>query len=221
MCDVPPRQWREAFSPARLLAGLGAVVLLGWGCFKADGTSQTVLLGLGAAFLIYACVGAIQQVEFSMPNVKVATAVRSRSEVLRDKLKELQPELEWCATRLCSDPDTATELLSVSMSRVTSAWRGPVGDGVRVYVLCWFVHRLVAHHRTQALLPVTAPRTDILPVPDLTLNQRIAVVLSEGAELTADQIASMLGVSTAEVNADLTQATFLLKQAARPGGQWL
>ena len=141
---------------------------------KGNATGLT-LIGLGAALLLAAVVlPAITQVEYGFPSgVKVVAARRDREENLRRVFADQRPDLELCAKLLCDDPATASELLTAAIARATLGWRGPVDAQIRVYVLCWFVHRLMAHSRLAAAQPSATTDGANRLLVELTQIQRV------------------------------------------------
>lgn len=221
VCEPPPRQWREFLSPRRVLLCVAALSLLVAGiCFpifsppEISNIGGITLIGLGAAVLLVAVVvPAVSQVEFGIPSgVKVTAAVRDREEKLRQVFEEQRPDLEACAKLLCDDSATANELLTAAMARATLDWRGPVNREVRIYVLCWFVRRLMAHTRL-AGAKHRAPMAADSPLSELTMTQRVVVVLTEFAEVPIEELAEMVGVSPAEAQAELSRSQKILTQA--------
>jgi DNA-directed RNA polymerase specialized sigma24 family protein len=186
--------------------------------FPKPSTIGITLIGLGAALLLAAVVmPAVSQVEFGIPSgVKVTAAVRDRPEKLRQVFEEQRPDLEACAKLLCDDPATANELLTAAMARTTLDWRGPIDREIRIYVLCWFVHRLLAHSRLAGLeQPATMAANT--PLSELTTIQRVIVVLTEFADVPIQELADMVGLSLAEAQAELSRGEKVLMDAVRPG----
>jgi hypothetical protein len=156
VCEPPPRQWREFLSPGRILLGVTALLLMVAGIFfpilfpKPSAIGIT-LIGCAAVLLAAVIMPGVSQVEFGVPaGVKVISAVRDRGEKLRQVFEDQRPDFEVCAKLLCDDPAIANELLTAAMGRATSDWRGPIDREVReirTYVLCLFVHRLMAYSR--------------------------------------------------------------------------
>jgi len=222
MCEVPPRRWREALPLQRVLLGVVGIGVMAWGYVKADSNNSIgmLLLGVGGVLVFAAAMGTINQAEFSIPfNLKLATTVRDRADTLSKSFEALRPELEWCAIRLCDDEEAVAKLLTVTIARAANAWRGPPGPDLRVYAYCWLVHRLLADYRLGALHPSAITSIANTALAELTLNQRIAAVLHEGADLSPDQIAEILHASPNEVQDDLARARALLTQASGRGGQ--
>jgi hypothetical protein len=220
MCEAPARQWREFVRPQRLLLAVAALALMAAGIFVANGAIATTIIGLGAVLLLGTfLMPAISQVEWGIPSgVKVVAALQNREENLRRVFENQRPDFELCAKLLCDDPATADELLGAALARATLGWRGPVGPEIRIYVLCWFVHRLMAHSRLVAAQEpsVTAGKNTLLS--GLSLSQRIVVVLNEIADLNAEQIAPMVGLSPAQVQDQLTDAKTVLAKQVGGGG---
>jgi DNA-directed RNA polymerase specialized sigma24 family protein len=178
------------------------------------------LIGLGAAVLLAAVImPAISQVEFGIPSVfKVTAGIQDRVEKLRQVFEEQRPDLEACARLMCDDPATANELLTAAMARATADWRGPIDSEIReirTYVLCWFVHRLMAHRR---LAGMEQPATTAVknPVSELTTIQRVVVVLTE-FDVPIEELADMVGLSPAEAQAELSRGEKVLTDAGRGG----
>jgi DNA-directed RNA polymerase specialized sigma24 family protein len=178
------------------------------------------LIGLGAAVLLVAVVvPAVSQVEFGIPSgVKVTAAVRDREEKFRQVFEDQRPDLAACAKFLCDDPATANELLTAAMARATLDWRGPIDRAdIRTYVLCWFVHRLMAHSRLAGMEQPATTAANI-PLSELTTIQRVVVVLTVFAEVPIEEVADMVGLSSAEAQAELNRWEKILKDDARRGG---
>ena len=89
------------------------------------------------------------------------------------------------------------------MARATLDWRGPIDRGeIRIYVLCWFVRRLMAHRRLTGM-DQPAPTGENNALSELTTIQRVVVVLTELAEVPIEELADMVGLSPAEAQAEL------------------
>jgi hypothetical protein len=176
------------------------------------------LIGAGAALLLAAVVlPAVSQVEFGIPSgFKITALARDREEKLRQVFERQRPDLETCAKFLCDDPKTAGELLTAAMARATLDWRGPIDPEIRIYVLCWFVHRLTAHNLLAGMeQPATAGDH---PLSELTTIQRVVVVLtSKLADVPIEEVADMVGLSPAQAQAELSRAEKVLEHAARRG----
>lgn len=220
MCEAPPRNWRHVLRPQQILLGVGGLGIMAIGTFNLDNSAASITLISLAGFLLLGAVfmPAITQVEFGIPSgLKIAAGLKGREESMRRAFEEQRPDLAQCASLLCDDPSTASDLLTAAMARATLGWRGPVDREIRVYVLCWFVHRLMAHARLVGPPPPqqAARRTN---VSDLTLVQRILLVLNEFADIPVDQIGPMVGLSAAEAAAELRRAQDALLRAAGNGG---
>lgn len=221
MCEPPPRQWRELLSPHRVLMCVAALLLLVAGIFFPPKISNIgiTLIGLGAAVLLAAVVmPAVSQVEFGIPSVlKVTAAVRAREEKLRQVFEEQRPDLTDCANLLC-DNATANELLTAAMARTTVDWRGPIDRGeIRIYVLCLFVRRLMAHGRLEGMAQPVVTAANI-PSSELTKIQRFVVVLTDVGGVPVDEVAEMVGLSPAEVRAELSLGQKILTDGVGRGG---
>lgn len=220
MCKPPPRQWREFLSPRRVLLGVAALSLIVAGIFWKNSHIGITLIGVGAAVLLAAVVmPAVSQVEFGVPSgVKVTAAVRDREAKLRQVFEDQRPDLEACANLLCDDPATANKLLTAAMARATLDWRGgPVDREIRTYVLCWFVHRLMAHNRL-ARMEQSATTAANVPLSELTAIQRIIVVLNDFGEVPIEELADMVGLPLDEAQAELGRGKKVLTDAASRGG---
>jgi hypothetical protein len=225
VCEPPPRQWRESLSPRRILLCVAALALLVAGIFLRNSDIGRTLIGLGAAVLLVAVImPTVSQVEFGIPSVfKATAAIRNREEKFRTVFEAQGPDLEFCANLLCDDPATAPatakDLLTTAMARATSEWRGPI-DGeireIRTYVLCLFVHRLMARRR---LAGMEHPATTAVknPVSELTTIQRFVVVLTE-YDVPIEEVADMVGLSPAEAQAELSRGEKALTDAGQRGG---
>jgi DNA-directed RNA polymerase specialized sigma24 family protein len=202
-----------------VLLCVAAISLIVVGIFFPKNIAGISLIGLGLAVLTAAVVmPAVSQVEFGIPSgVKVTAGVRDREAKLRQVFEEQRPDLEVCAKLLCDDATTANELLTAAMARATLDWRGPIDREIRTYVLCWFVRRLMAHSRLTGTEPPAAKAANI-PLSELTMNQRVVVVLSEFTEVPIDELAEMLGLTSAEAQAELSRGEKLLTEAAGRGG---
>ncbi len=219
MCEAPPRRWREVLGPQRVLLGVSAVALMVAAIFIHNSAIAMAVIGLGAALLLAAVVmPTISQVEYGFPSgVKVTAGLKDREENLRRVFEDQRPDLELCAKLLCDDPATADELLAASLSRASLGWRGPVGPEIRVYVLCWFVHRLMAYSRLAAASQPASTAGGNTSLAGLTVSQRIAVVLNEIADVGVEDIARMVGLPPAEVQAQLSYAKSIVARPVNPG----
>jgi hypothetical protein len=181
------------------------------------GIGGATLIGLGGVVLLVVLVPAVSQVEFGMPSgIKVTAGVRDREEKLRQVFEAQRPDLATCAKFLCDDA-TANELLTAAMARATLDWRGPIDRGeIRIYVLCWFVRRLMAHSRL-AGMEQPAPTGEKNALSELTTIQRVVVVLTELAEVPIDELAEMVRLSPAEARAELSRGRKILKDDAGRG----
>jgi DNA-directed RNA polymerase specialized sigma24 family protein len=205
-----------------VLQGVAALSLLVVGIFFPPTevvSGGVALIVLGVVVLLAVVGSAISQVEFGIPSVfKVTAAVRDRQEKLRQVFEEQRPDLAACAKLLCDDPATANELLTAAMARATLDWRGPIDRGeIRTYVLCWFVHRLMAHSRLAGMeQPATTAAT--IQLSDLPTIQRVVVVLTLFAEVPIEELAEMVGLSPAEAQAELSRGETILTDDARRRG---
>jgi hypothetical protein len=217
MCQVPERSWRTALSPARLLLGLASIAASIVGAFVLRG-SLVVVVGICAGLLLAAvALPVVREVEFGFPSgVRVVTATRDRRAELRAAFEDQQPELSLIANLLYDDPEAAAGLIEAVWSRSVKEWRGPPAPGLRVFLLCTFVHLVTAHQRWGPSSSGTPTRSGTLSA--LPLSQRTAVVLHEFAELTADQIAAVTERPVADLIADLSAAQNLVTQASRVDG---
>jgi hypothetical protein len=220
VCKPSPRQWREFLSPRRVMLCVAAVALIIAGIFPKNSSIGITLIGLGAVVLLTAVVmPAVSQVEFGIPSgVKVTAAVRDREQKLRQLFEDQRPDLEACARLLCDDTETANQLLTAAMARATLDWRGPINPEIRIYVLCWFVHRLMAHSRLSGMEGRPATPDPTTPLSKLTTIQRVVVVLTEFAEVPIEELADMVGLSPAEVQDELMCGESVLTDAGRRGG---
>ncbi len=222
MCEAPARQWREFLRPQRVLLGVtgAALITVGYFMYLTHNSAVGVpIAGLGGALLI-ACffLPALSQVEYGFPfNLKVTAALRNREAELRQAFEDQRPDFELCAKLLCDDAATAQELLTAGLARATLGWRGPVGPQLRVYALCWFVHRLVAHHRLVATPPTTTDGPYGL-LSKMTLSRRIIVVLNEIADLDVEQIALIIERPPSEVEYELSNAKRALATGVQGNG---
>jgi DNA-directed RNA polymerase specialized sigma24 family protein len=221
VCKQPPRQWRESLSPRRILFGVTALALIVAGIFPKPPNIGLTLIGLGAAMLLAAVVmPTVNQVEFGIPSIfKATAAIRNREEQFRKVFEAQGPDLEECANLLCDDSATANALLTTAMARATSEWRGPIDSEIReirTYVLCLFVHRLMARRRLAGMEQSPTPAVKN-PVAELTTIQRLVVVLTE-YDVPIDEVADMVGLSPAEAQDELDRGARALTDAARGGG---
>lgn len=218
MCDAPKRSWAGAFQPPRLILGLAASTTVAAGAIV-EAAIGSVLIGLGAVLLLAAVVlPTIREVEFGFPSgVKVVAAVQSREEELRQAFRAQKGDLELSTQLLCDEPVLAARLLESAWSKAATGWRGPVTPDLRIYVLCLFVHLLTAETRWgQAQLKVGTGNESLLS--SLSLNERIAVVLLEFANLSPAEIARLTGRSPAQLEADLHTAEVVLGRLSAQGG---
>jgi len=196
-----------------------ALSLIVAGIFLKYNDIGKAMIGLGAGMLLAAVVvPGISQVEFGFPSVvKVTAAVRDRDEKLRQVFEQQRPDLEGCAKLLCNDAATAKELLEAAIARATVDWRGPINPEIRTYVLCWFVHRLMAHSEFEGTKqPAATPANSRLS--ELTTKQRVVLVLtSKAADVPIEEVAKMVDLSPAEAQAELSRAEKVFADAGRRG----
>lgn len=223
MCEAPARQWREFLRPQRVLLGVTGAALIAVGYFMYFTHNSAIgvpIAGLGGAVLM-ACffLPALSQVEYGFPfSLKVTAALRSREADLRKAFEDQRPDFELCAKLLCDDAATAQELLTAGLARATLGWRGPVGPQLRVYALCWFVHRLIAHHRLVAAPQPTTTADTYGVLSKMTLSRRIIVVLNEIADLDVEQIALIVERPPSEVQDELSNAKRALAMGVQGNG---
>jgi hypothetical protein len=199
MCDPPPRSWRSAWQPRRVLLGAVALALAAAGVLS-DGPARWALAAVAGALVVSAVVlPTVREVEFGFPvGLKVTTATRSREEDLRRAFEEQKGQLSLCARLLCDDPEVSTELLEAAWSRAVVLWRGPVDPYLRLLVVCLLVELSVAHDRWE---PAPGPRSG--PLGSLDAAQRVAVVLHDFAGLSVAEIAAVAGSSPEDAAAAL------------------
>jgi hypothetical protein len=199
--------------------GAAALAFLIAGTLIDNSAVAIALIVLAAALLLSAVLmPAISRVEYGFPSVlKITADIRDRAEVLRRIFEEQRPEYEECAKLLCDDPTTANDLLTAALAQAAAGWRGPVRRDIRIYVLCWFVHRLMARSRL-AWMPKQITAESGNPLSLLTQQQRILLVLNQSAEVPVDEIAAMIDLPPAEAAAELRKATTILADAASEGG---
>lgn len=212
MCDVPRRNWRNAFHPKRLIIALVALAVMvgGWQIPNAFGL---IPVALGAAALLMAILlPAVHDVEFGFPSgVKVSAALQNRQEQLRAAFEEQKADLALCANLICDDPATATQLLEAAWAKTSADWRGPVTAGIRSYTLCVFVHRFISHtqwaHPQQQVSAQGSQAAPLLsPLAALDPTERVIVVLHEFGELSLAEIAGVTGSPLAQVMDSLAHA---------------
>ncbi|WP_155849522.1 sigma factor-like helix-turn-helix DNA-binding protein [Arthrobacter sp. H20] len=180
-------------------SGLG---LLGLGIYGLG------LIAIGTALIISAVVlPSVKEVEFGFPvGVKVTTAVSNREDALRQEFDRQRCDLEMCAQLLCDDAAIASHLLEASWSKATTAWRGPVTQDLRTFVICNLVGLVAAHHRW-ASGPVRSGAVTSPLLSGLDRPERTAVVLHDFAGLSSRQIAAITDRSIDQVRADLRTGT--------------
>lgn len=218
MCEAPPRQWRELLRPQQLVSGAAAVGFL-IACAVVPNDSVAIALAVLAAALLLCAVlmPAITKVEFGFPSLlKVTADIRNRQEALRQEFQARKTEFQDCANLLCDDPALASDLLDKALIRAAANWRGPVHTAIHAYVLCWLVEQLMARSRYSWVQQQTPAMGD--PLSQLTLVQRIVVVLNESGQLPVEQIAGMVGVSPTDAQTELGNAKQILA-ASRGGGR--
>lgn len=227
-CEVPPRRWRAALSPARVvLAVIGVVTIvvgMAWGNDEELYTAP-VCVGLGLAIVVITVLfPVIREVECGFPSgVKISAGLRSREEELGAAFTSHRGDLELYAHLLCGDPVLAEDLLEAAWAKTAATWRGPVTPELRLYVLCVFVQLLSSHQRwigpgTEVPPPGADKPTRTTPLDALTFHARVAVVLREFAGLPRVQIAALTGRSVAEVSQDLLAAQAALDDLGARGG---
>jgi hypothetical protein len=196
---------------------VAALALIVVGIFPKPPNIGLALIGCGAVVLLVAVVmPTVSQVEFGFTSgLKVVGPVRDRAEELGKVFEEQRPVLEGCAKRMCDDPATAKELLTGAMARATGDWRGPTDrEMIRTYVLCWFVHDLVADTR---LAGMEQPATTAAKIPVSELIQRVIRVLGGFGAVPVEELADMVGLSSAEVQAELSRGKSLKDPDRREG----
>jgi hypothetical protein len=211
MCDPPPRSWRSAWQPRRILLGAVALVLAAAGALT-DGPARWALGAVAGALVVSAVVlPTVREVEFGFPvGLKVTAATRSRQEDLRQAFEEQKGQLSLCARLLCDDPEVSSRLLEAAWSRAVVVWRGPVDPYLRILVVCLLVELSLAQGRWGP--PDPAPPAG--PLGSLDALQRVAVVLHDFAGLSFAEIAAIAG-STPEDAAAALRAGVLAAEASR------
>lgn len=220
MCEIPKRRWRSSITPLRLVVTVIALGAMGAGWLVPDLLSA---LPVGAGLLTLAVavlMPAVREIEFGLsPNIKLSPALKDRQAELRSVFEQQKGYLEYCAHLLCNDPDTAKGLLEAAWSQATTDWKGPVTPQLRMYTLCVFVQLLKHHERWFPPPPPPRKRAQLSqnPLAALPLEERIAVVLHEFANLTVAEIAGMteqaaVTVAKALAHAETTTARYSLEQ---------
>ena len=175
------------------------------------------LIGAAGVLLLSAVVfPTVSQLEYGFPSgVKITAAIAGRRDQLHKAFEDQKPIFERCANLICEDPDTGGQLLETALAQALTRWRGPVRPEVQLFVLCWFVHMTLAQSR---LGGDGLSSTGTTALSQLSLVQRIAVVLTEVTDLSTEDIAEMTGLSTADVRAQITSARASLAQWRQPRG---
>jgi hypothetical protein len=214
VCRVPKRRWRRLLRPVPLVVSAAAlaVVFAGWALPSPLG-SVLMVIGCLALFL-FVFLPALWEIEFGFPaHMKPSTALEEREEELLLAFESQKEELEICAHLLNSDPSQASELLEAAWTRTAATWRGRVTPDVRIYTLCVFYQLLGTHSqkgtRTGKLTEGQAKEFFDLPPAD----DRAIVVLHEFANLSAPQIARIVGSSRAQVETALDRINNRLGRA--------
>jgi hypothetical protein len=219
VCKPPPRQWRKFLSARQVLLGVAAVSLYVAGIFLKNSPIGITLIGAGTVVLLLAVLlPGITQVEGGT-GFKITAAVRGSAEKLRSVFEEQRPDLELCAHYLCDDDATVSKLLTAAMARARTDWHGAIDSQkgeIRTYVLCWFVHKLMAESEFAGEQPATTPANNRLS--ELTTIQRVVLVLtSKAADVPIDEVADMVDLSPAEARAQLGRAEKVFEDAGRRG----
>ena len=208
MCELAPRSWRTSVRPTRVALTLAAIAAVVAGVVV-GGLQGLILVAISAALLLWAVVlPVVREVEFGLPYaVKVVAAVEDRETKLRAQMGSNRAELElWCQL-MCDDAERAASILAAAWSRTASEWRGPIHAGIRVHVLCLFVHLLLVDARWGPNSKVA----DAGPLSELGAAERAVVVLSEFAGLPTEVVGRLTGRSSEQVHEALRHGEDVLE----------
>ncbi|GAA1121334.1 hypothetical protein GCM10009582_18180 [Arthrobacter flavus] len=218
MCEVPKGPRRSLLTTKQLVLGCLSVTLVLVGILlppdsSAEGLASLAIFGVGLYGLGLITVGtallvtevilpAVKEVEFGLPSgYRMAAAVSSREEALRDEFDRQRADLELCAQLFCDDPAIALRLLEASWAKTATVWKGPVTPDIRTFVICQLVELVDLHLRHAGWIRAPSAGGSLLTALDRA--ERTAVVLHDFAGLSPTQIARITNRPVNRVRADL------------------
>ena len=217
MCEQPTRSWREFAPLPRVVYAMLAVCSLLAGVVAGQvldsPAAAWALVFVGGALLAMAvAMPVVQKFEFGLPVAfKVVAAVRGREASIRSLFDSQRPELELCAQLLCRDPARAAALIETAWSQLTFRWRRPVGPAMRLYAWCLLLHLLVESERLVADPSMPAERRT--PLDALDHGARVVVVLRSFANLSFEEMSTLLGRPPWTIEAELQAAELVIAKA--------
>ncbi|MDH6236114.1 hypothetical protein [Cryobacterium sp. CG_9.6] len=218
-CLPPPRRIASAFQPSRIVLAVLALGLFVVGALIRD-LLGLALLGVGAVALLTAVVfPVIKQVEFGFPTgVKISAALSDRENELQLAFTQQRGDLGLYTQLMCDNSVLASRLLEAAWARTAMVWRGPITPALRGFVLCEFVRLLTTQSRWNR---ATVTDTDAMARPsallELTVPERIIVVLKEFADLPLAQISAITGRPLTEIENEYRLAESRLGQPHESG----
>lgn len=218
MCELPKRASREFVPISRLVYTACSLVAIAGGVAAGRVWESKelawALICLGGLFLVLAVVlPTVQQLEIGLPvGLRVVAAVQDRDTKLRAAFESQRGELELCAQLLCADPALAGQLLGAAWTQTTTDWRRPVGPALRLYAWCVFL-RLIIESERLAVASSATGSSRTTPLDTLDFHARILVVLHSFANLTSEEISTLLGRGRETVEAELEAAEVVLKNS--------
>ena len=218
MCEIPKGPRRSLLTPKQLVLGCLSVTLVVAGILlppdlSDEGLASLAIFGVGlygfglitvgtALLVTEVILPAVKEVEFGLPSgYRMATAVSSREEALRDEFDRQRGDLELCAQLLCDDPVIALRLLEAAWAKAAAVWKGPVTPDIRTFVICQLVDLVDLHLHNAGRIRAPSAGGSLLTALDGP--ERTAVVLRDFAGLSPTQIAGITNRSVDRVRADL------------------
>ncbi|MHA7273764.1 hypothetical protein ACX80Z_10065 [Arthrobacter sp. TMT4-20] len=218
MCEIPKGPRRSLLTPKQLVLGCLSVTLVVAGILlppdlSDEGLASLAIFGVGlygfglitvgtALLVTEVILPAVKEVEFGLPSGdRMATAVSSREEALRDEFDRQRGDLELCAQLLCDDPVIALRLLEAAWAKAAAVWKGPVTPDIRTFVICQLVDLVDLHLHNAGRIRAPSAGGSLLTALDGP--ERTAMVLRDFAGLSPTQIAVITNRSVDRVRADL------------------